>query len=186
MKGLMSQSVEENQNHTDKKIGELLQSIQKTFETELGKKLKENKVTQDEICPHYYLLFGALIVMSAIQLAFSLANFILGVRLSLKSKKRPARKDSTNTICSRLEVAEPNVPSSSIDRRSQRVHNRDSRRLSSRIMRRFDPIRNNSTLIAFLSTPPSYRAPAPPPPPETNFGAGGYQNVRYYHKKSHN
>lgn len=162
----------------------LIMSLNETLLRELSAKITKYKLTPDGIFPHYYWLIGALIVMGAVQLAFSVACFILGLRLNLKkSKNRAQRKGSTNTICSRLEEAAGPSSRTATPRRPQRTQDRESRRLSSRIMRRLDPIRHNSTLIAFLSTPPNYRAPAPPPPQES---AAGYQNVKYHHQKTHN
>jgi hypothetical protein len=166
-------------------INSKLESLNVTLSTllrGLSDNFTESKLTPDEIVPHYFWLIGALIAIGAVQLIFSLMCFILALRLNLlKSKNRVQRKGSTNTICSRLEDARPSS-SAEISRRPQRTQDRQSRRLSSRFMRRFNPIRNNSTLIAFLSTPPSYRAPAPPPPPQDTW----YQNVKCQHKKTHN
>jgi len=142
----------------------------------------KSRLTPEEIVPHYFWLIGTLIAIGAVQLVFSLACFALVLRLNLiKSKKHVQRKGSTNTVCSRLDEAGPSSSSAQTNRRPKRIPDRESRRLSTRITRRFNHIRNNSTLIAFLSTPPNYRAPAPPPPPENSW----YENVQHQHTKIH-
>lgn len=165
-------------------ISSKLNSLNMTFLTllrELSASVTESRLTPEEIVPHYFWLIGSLIAIGAVQLIFSLACFALVLRLNLiKSKKSVQRKGSTNTVCSRLDEAGPSASSSAeTTRRPKRFQDREPRRISNRLTRRFNHIRNNSTFIAFLSTPPNYRAPAPPPPPEDSW----YENVKHHHTK---